>query len=295
MGTFAKLPGRHLPIRAASPRKARAAKRTPGTECEEPLAAIAHDARNVVAALLLCCDLLAKPGVLAEGHENFANELQAVASASSGLVEQLTALGAGGRLRARRAAKSPARSMYIEDLAAAVQQLRRPLAALAGAKTDLQVESLFCAGRVPLSQEGLTRILINLTRNAAEAMPQGGRIRITVQLGDGGSFLDSPRSRRSVVLCVEDSGPGIPEELMERIFDAGVTSKTPNAAWMESPQRGLGLNIVRRLAEAAGGTVRARSAPGGGARFEVELPLIHPRDAKSGFIADFPERANIEC
>src|SRR5580704_18145166 len=60
---------------------------------KEPLAAIAHDTRNVVAALRLYCDLLAEPGVLSEGHQHYAAELQAIAAASSGLVEQLAALG----------------------------------------------------------------------------------------------------------------------------------------------------------------------------------------------------------
>jgi signal transduction histidine kinase len=254
----------------------------------ESFSAIAHDARNVVAALKLCCDLLSEPGVFSEEHRHFAHELRAVALASSGLVEQLTALRVGNR--SRRGSINGHRAVYIDDVATAVRQLGRPLAALAGAKINLEMECLSCFGRVRLSQEGLTRILINLTRNAAEAMPQGGRIRVTVQHGDGGSFLDTALPVRTVLLCVQDSGPGIPQNQIERIFDADFSTKKQAGA-----NRGLGLSIVRRLAKSAGGTARVIAAPGGGARFEVELPLIHRAQANSGFVADFPERANLEC
>ncbi|QNI32859.1 sensor histidine kinase [Alloacidobacterium dinghuense] len=266
----------------------------------ESLAAIAHDARNVAAALGLCCDLLAEPGVLAEGNQHFAEELQAIASASCALVEKLTIppLASGmerGFRSIRRVANTFPHSDSIDDLAAAVEQLKGPLAALAGAKIDLQMECLTCFGRVGLSHEDLTRILINLTRNAAEAMPHGGRIRITVQQGDGGSFLDSVHPPETVLLCVQDSGPGIPQGYIDRLFDAGFTTKIHSAGGLHGMQRGLGMHIVRRLVEAVGGRVRVTSAPGGGARFEMELPLIHRERANSGFPADFPERATLKC
>ena len=276
--------------RASFARKSAVVKRASAVRSEESLGAIAHDARNVVAALELCCDLLAQPGVLAEGHEDFAAELRAVATTGSALLERLTAFTDPDSLRACRAKKAPAFSSSIDDLAAGVAQLERPLAAFVGPQIHLEMECLSCFGGVRLSHEDLTRILINLTRNAAEAMPQGGRIRVTVQQGDGGSFLDTTLPAGTVLLCVQDSGPGISREHVARIFDAGFTTKKRNAA-----TRGLGLSIVRRLAEAAGGSVRAIAAPGGGARFEVELPLIHCARANSSFPADFPERANLEC
>lgn len=272
------------------------ARRVPAGSNKESLAALAHDARNVVAALELCCDLLAEPGVLAEGNQQFAAELQAVAAASSALVEQLATLRTPGTPRSApgRTALGNLRPVgsgeQIDDLAAAVEQLRRPLGALTGAMIDLQMECLTCFGSICLSHEQLTRILINLTRNAAEAMPNGGRIRITVQQGDGGSLFDGEDQPHTVLLCVQDSGPGIPPDQIGRIFETGFTTKGGSAA-----HRGLGLSIVRRLTEAAGGRVRAVSAPGGGARFELELPLVHNRHDTNRFPADFPERTTLKC
>jgi len=310
MSTLAKAPLRRSPARFIPfvQKTFGKGKRGAGknSQNQEPLAAIAHDARNVVAALRLYCDLLAEPGVLSEGHEHFAAELQAVAAASSGLVEHLAALSMELRVEAQASSrkaisleKTYGPVPQIDDLAAALRRLEGPLATMAGAKIDLHVEALPCPGRVRLSEEDLTRILINLTRNAAEAMPQGGRIRITLQQGDGGNFLERRRSSlqfsRTVLLCVQDSGPGIPDDQMEHLFEAGFTTRGPGAGDLSGTHRGLGLSIVHRLAEAAGGCVRAISAPGRGARFEVELPLIYRTRAKSGFCADFPERANIEC
>ena len=311
MSTLAKAPLRRSPARFIPfvQKTFGKGKRGAGknSQNQEPLAAIAHDARNVVAALRLYCDLLAEPGVLSEGHEHFAAELQAVAAASSGLVEHLAALSMELRVEAQASSlkaisleKTYGPVHQIDDLAAAVRRLEGPLATMAGAKIDLHVEALPCPGRVRLSEEDLTRILLNLTRNAAEAMPQGGRIRITLQQGDGGNFLDlrrvSPTSPRTVLLCVQDSGPGVPERQMPHLFEAGFTTKgSDDAVQPGSAHRGLGLSIVRHLAESAGGCVRAISVAGRGARFEVELPLIFRTRSNNGFVADFTERANIEC
>src|SRR5580698_5603972 len=272
---------------------------------KEPLAAIAHDTRNVVAALRLYCDLLAEPGVLSEGHQHYAAELQAIAAASSGLVEQLAALGLPSQSGVSPASATPpvkmsGASAYIDDLTLAVRLLEGPLATMAGEKIDLHVETLPCPGRVRLSQESLTRILINLTRNAAEAMQQGGCIRITLQQGDGGNFLDRRKvlaqTPRTVLLCVQDSGPGVPERQMQHLFFARFTTKvSDDAAQPTAVHRVLGLSIVRHLAESGFGCVRAISFAGRGARFEVELPLIFRTRSNNGFVADFTERANIEC
>lgn len=253
---------------------------------QEPLAAIAHDARNILSALQLYCDLLSEPGVLAEEHQHFAAELRPLIAAGSGLIGRLAGRSVA---RGRRSTNPP-----IPDLSAAVMSLREPLVRLAGPGIALEIECLPCYGRVRLSQEALTRILLNLVRNAVEAMPRGGRIRITVQQGGGASFsafLDEEIARmpQTVVLCVQDSGPGIAQEQIDKFFHAGFTTK------QGTERRGLGLSIVRRLTEAAGGCARAVSLPGQGARFEVELPLIACAGANRRIPAAFPERTTIEC
>lgn len=286
---------------------------------------LAHDARNVLSTLRLYCDLLAEPDVLTSAHGHYAQELHAVVDIASRLVERLAAPRRGGSRRsaARRhgnllsgtSAKSvktgsgdrisPAESWpgeIADDISAELRSMRPLLAAIAGPCIEFEIETLPCGGRTWLSKEDLTRVMLNLVRNASEAIPKAGRLRITAQYGEGLSFLAAgqvPDARpRSVVIAVEDNGPGIPKDLREEIFNTGFTTRSPGSGWPEIPHRGLGLSIVRGLIEAAGGMVRAGSSPSGGARFEMELPItsgMYEIADDSGFVADCGVKGCIEC
>jgi signal transduction histidine kinase len=184
----------------------------------------------------------------------------------------------------------------VTDLAASVGKMGNLLSAIAGPVTEVQLACLPCGGPLRLTEESLSRILVNLVRNAADAMPTGGRVRITTQRGGGESFLwtlDCASTEQgseylwddalhtggngsgTVLLTVEDTGPGIPKESLERIFDSGFTTRQQATSWPEGKHHGLGLSIVRELVEAAGGTVHAGTSPLHGARFEIELPLTN--------------------
>ena len=100
----------------------------------------------------------------------------------------------------------------------------------------------------------------HLVRNAVQASPTGGRVRMAVE-----------PARDGVRLVVEDEGPGIPDVDPRRIFEPFFLTRANG--------RGLGLAIVRRVVLAHEGTVRAMARPGGGARFELWLPLASSRAA----------------
>lgn len=102
--------------------------------------------------------------------------------------------------------------------------------------------------------ERITRALFNLVRNAIEAM------------GDAGGRLTLRARRRGTALLleVEDTGPGLPEAVKNRLFQAFVTANKPGGT-------GLGLAIVKRIVEQHGGSVSVSSSPGG-TRFELLLP-----------------------
>jgi signal transduction histidine kinase len=240
----------------------------------EALAGLAHDARNLVTALRLCAELLGEPGVLQPENAHYATEIAAMAEASAGLMRKLAALARAGRQREIAPEETP-----VTDVAETLRHLGGLLAAIAGPKIVVQTECLPCAGTLRLSEESLTRVLLNLVRNAADAMAEGGRIRITAQRGGGASFFWTlPEEMRedtveTVVVTVEDNGAGIPPELVERIFEPGFSTRRSLAPWPEAQHQGLGLSIARQLVENAGGTIRAGSAGRQGARFEIELPL----------------------
>ena len=263
------------------------------------LAGIVHDARNLVTALGLCAEMISEPGALSPKHGHYAAEIRSIVKTSTHLVQRLSDLcrTTVETQEKTAAAAQPAGESPVTDLADAVQRMGSLLSAVAGPVTQVQIACLPCQGQIHLSEESLSRILVNLVRNAADAMPTGGRVRITAQRGGGASFLwtldddsggepttswlwdDAPHAAaqgpRTVVLTVEDDGPGIPTEFLERVFERGFTTRPAGRSWPENLHQGLGLSIVRKLVEDAGGTVRAVATPTRGARFEIELPLTN--------------------
>jgi two-component system sensor histidine kinase PilS (NtrC family) len=115
----------------------------------------------------------------------------------------------------------------------------------------------------------LRQLLWNLVLNAAQAMPQGGRIGIeghafrAPQEGPGGDRNDGLEAGW-IELGVHDGGPGIPAETLDRIFDPFFTTKPGGT--------GLGLATVHRIVEEHGGSIRVQSAAGKGTSFHVRLP-----------------------
>jgi signal transduction histidine kinase len=102
------------------------------------------------------------------------------------------------------------------------------------------------------------QIITNLLSNAFRWTPDGGRIELALASANG-----------SVAVAVDDSGPGIAAEDLERVF---------NAFWSRGGRAGtgLGLAIARELAEALGGRLELESEPGRGSRFELVLPADEP-------------------
>ncbi len=109
---------------------------------------------------------------------------------------------------------------------------------------------------VEADREHMLRVLNNLLKNAVQAIPEGreGRIEVSARKVDDRAVLE-----------VRDNGAGIPAEVRERIFTPSFTTK--------SSGMGLGLALVKRMVEQAGGRVWFESAEGEGARFVVELPV----------------------
>ncbi|MFJ6529512.1 ATP-binding protein [Streptomyces longwoodensis] len=107
--------------------------------------------------------------------------------------------------------------------------------------------------------QGLVTVVGNLVDNALDAVAGTRHARVEVELRTEG---------RTAVLSVCDTGPGIPPEQRELIFTEGWSTKKPPA----HGKRGIGLSLVRRLAERQGGSVAVDEADGGGARFTVVLP-----------------------
>ncbi|MGE5093873.1 MAG: ATP-binding protein [Betaproteobacteria bacterium] len=116
--------------------------------------------------------------------------------------------------------------------------------------------------------DALAQLLDKLVENASDFAPPETAIRVHV--------TSDPRAAR---LAVENSGPPLAEETLGRLFDSMVTLRAADQARVDGAHLGLGLYIVRLIAEFHGGRVRASNLPdAGGVRFEVEIPL--PRSSQ---------------
>jgi signal transduction histidine kinase len=117
-----------------------------------------------------------------------------------------------------------------------------------------------------LTVQGSPRLLRRLIRNLLENARRYGTGEISLELSQSGMG-----TRESVVIRVNDRGPGVPANQRERIFEPFY--RLPGASEREGGV-GLGLALVKSIAERHGGTVRCEDRPGGGASFVVELPVL---------------------
>jgi signal transduction histidine kinase len=101
----------------------------------------------------------------------------------------------------------------------------------------------------------IRQVLVNLMLNAAQAMAGEGELTLALSL-----------ENQRVVLQVEDSGPGIPDELRERIFDPFFSTKGAGEG------TGLGLSVCRRLMDDHGGDISVGKSPAGGACIRLAFP-----------------------
>jgi signal transduction histidine kinase len=182
----------------------------------------------------------------------------------------------------------------IASLAEKLSANRSLLAALAGHAVTVGLTISGGQRPIAMNADDLTRVLVNLTRNAADAMPCGGDLQIALE--EGVEYLS---------LTFTDNGPGIPEGLLEAIFTPGFsthsgtheqpaseypdTSAAVSTAWPVR-HRGLGLSIVRSIVTAAGGSIWAAnrsSAPG------YNPPAPESAEGQSGSTGASPPRGAI--
>lgn len=132
-------------------------------------------------------------------------------------------------------------------------------------------ESAFVDGDASQIQQ----LLLNLALNALDAMPDGGKLDISI----------SPVNQ-SWLVSVADSGNGINESVLERLFTPFVTTKPSGV--------GLGLGICRRIAEAHGGKLTGINQASGGAKFQLMLPAMEPQSSSdASTVSVSPQRAGV--
>ncbi|HEX7803320.1 MAG TPA: ATP-binding protein [Pseudoxanthomonas sp.] len=154
------------------------------------------------------------------------------------------------------------------DAGHAMQELRPMLRQLFDA--DIQMETQIDPAPLPvrLDRSQFELMVLNIAANARDAMLGGGRFSITA------GRVQTERGQ-CIEIGLADTGHGMSEEVLRRAFEPFYTTKPADSG------TGLGLSVVRDLAENAGGTIEVVSTPGSGTLFRILLPLatINPSDA----------------
>ena len=176
----------------------------------------------------------------------------------AGLTRQLLAFS-------RRQATSP-RLVALDDVVGGMEVMLRRLI---GPEVELEIVRAIRPVVVMADPGQIEQVILNLVINARDAMPEGGRLTITLAVTDA---HDTEPGRlggrgRSARLSVSDTGTGIDTATRARLFEPFFTTKAENKG------SGLGLSIVYGIVKQNGGSVEVVSERGKGATFHVYLPL----------------------
>ncbi len=221
------------------------------------VAAVSHDLRTPLTYVRGFAEVLAGEEGLSETGRRCVEGILVGARRMHRLVERLLDVAreeAAGEAVASHV--GPGGGEAVESLAEALREKEQ----------TLTVEVPAALPPVGMDAEDLRRVLTNLVENAVKYTQPGGHIRVTAQVEGKG-----------VRVSVIDNGPGIPEEIINRVFDPYFTTRREGS--------GLGLAIVKNIVMLHGGTVEVENVPGGnGARFRITIPVERPAsgDGKNG-------------
>ncbi|MDB4938582.1 MAG: hypothetical protein JWP87_5554 [Labilithrix sp.] len=228
---------------------------------EEFIADLVHEFKNPVAAIRTCAETLDSGGVDEKRAARLSKILADSSTRLDALVSQFLEL-------ARAEAGMPNETRGAVDLAALA---RGVTAAIEQRHPEVTFAIEAAAPAIVVGVEPrLDSVVRNLVDNAASFAGEGGEVRVTVK--------PDPDDAGQVILEVCDTGPGIPEKDLPHMFERFFTTRAVAGGGAEPSARkqkgtGLGLALVKAVAEAHGGSVSARSSAGTGATFRVALPV----------------------
>lgn len=216
--------------------------------------AIAHDLNNILTPILGACEFLREEQKSREASDILDMAFKSAERGAS-LVNQLLTFVKGGEGKRTRLQTTS----ILGEICA---MLKKTLPKNITLKCEIQ-EDLWPIEADPTQ---LHQVLMNLCVNARDAMPKGGPLAVIAR--------NAPD--QFVQIRVEDSGAGIPPELMENIFDPFFTTKEPGKG------TGLGLSTVAKIVKNHGGSITVKSEVGSGTAFEIQLPAASRREKGVG-------------
>ncbi len=223
---------------------------------------IAHNFNNLLTGIIGYCDLITSVSRDTDQSNEYLEQITRTACRCGDLVKQLLAFS-------QQQIMLPEPLQLNEIVIENEQRLHGQVDDKIELVTELDPSLL------PVSVDAgqFEQLVKNLTANALEAMPDGGRLTLTTRqrqiAGHSTEHLGIPQGNY-VLLSVEDTGRGIDESIFDRIFEPFFSTKS------ELNGTGLGLAVVYGIVRQSGGQIRVDSSPETGTRIDVYLPVSNP-------------------
>src|SRR5258708_2286193 len=215
---------------------------------------VAHDFNNILGIISGYAELL-QMNAKFDAERMRAEKILSATEKAASLTRQLLAFG-----------RKQVMSLELIDLSAIVTDLTSMLDCLMSAAAPIEVHVGKDLGLVKADQSQLEQVILNLTANARDAMPNGGALTITLESYiSPGAPTEIPPGEY-VHLAVSDTGIGMSAEIQSRVFEPFFTTKKTGY--------GLGLSTVYGIIKQSGGHITVQSAPQAGSTFHISLPLV---------------------
>jgi signal transduction histidine kinase len=208
---------------------------------------IIHDIKNPLHVIAMSAELSSVPNATLDARNLSKTRINKQVDRINGMVNELLEFARGSSTTCLLA-----RVDYGPFVQQIVDEIRPELAMKS---VTIQVQDTLPSANVQMNPARLTRVFYNLINNAADAMGYGGRITVRVELTKDGVQTE-----------IQDTGPGIPPEIADKLFQAFVTHGKAHGT-------GLGLSITKKTIEDHGGRITARNSANGGAIFSFTLPI----------------------
>ena len=209
---------------------------------------IAHEFNNYLTPVLIYAELLENDESISSENQEMIHEITKSVDQASNLSKELLAFSrqdTGVRLEPLN---------FTEEVGNAVSIVRQLAPAAITLKTEITEEPMYVLGRRRMAEH----ILLNLSKNAFQAMEKTERKELLIRLEAKGNDM--------ICLQVSDTGCGIGDDAMQKIFEPFYTTKGSRQG------TGLGLSVVQNMVTAVGGTIRVESKAGEGTTFILEIP-----------------------
>jgi signal transduction histidine kinase len=228
---------------------------------------VAHDFNNLLTGILLYCDLLTRGLETGSPLRDYVEEIRKAGSHSAGLIQQFFA-----------ASRPHAQDTRASSWSEVISGMRDFLTRILGENIELITELDSQVVPAGLNDTAMRQVALNLLLNARDAMPEGGRITVTVRNAVASADPPSESSGPWVEFTVSDTGSGMDPATCAQVCEPFFTTKAAGLG------NGLGLATVQRIVSEANGTLEVQSELTRGARVSVRLPR-----AQTGPELQYPE------